>query len=145
MFRMGNATLDPRVNPKVKPSAGRASPPLLIGKLAAATGVGRDGLRFYESLGLIASRRGPNGYRQYAAETVDFVRYIKTAQRLGFTLAEIRQHAHALRDQADPDAAVAALLAQRIEMVDERIRQLGALNDELRHRLGTACPMAAAD
>lgn len=142
---MGSATLNPRVKPKVKSAAGRASTPLLIGKLAAATGGGRDGLRFYESLGLIASRRGPNGYRQYAAETVHFVRYIKTAQRLGFTLAEIRQHAHALRDQADPDAAVAALLAQRIEMVDERIRQLSALNEELRRRLGMACPMAAMD
>lgn len=142
---MGNPTLNPRVNPKVKPAAGPASPPLLIGKLAAATGVGRDGLRFYESLGLIAAHRGPNGYRQYAAETVDFVRYIKTAQRLGFTLAEIRQHAHALRDQPDQQAAVAAVFAQRVAMVDERIRQLSALSDELRRRIGTTCPMADMD
>lgn len=140
---MESSTLNPRVNPKVKSESGTPAP-LLIGKLAAATGVSRDGLRFYESLGLIGSRRGPNGYRLYAAETVDFVRYIKTAQHLGFTLAEIRLHADDLRDQTNPDAAVAALLAQRIKTIDERIRQLGALNDELRLRLGTACPLQAA-
>ena len=60
-----------------------------IGELAQASAVSRDTLRFYEQRGLIAAQRSANGYRDYPADMVQLVQYIKTAQRLGFTLGEI--------------------------------------------------------
>ena len=60
-----------------------------IGELAQASAVSRDTLRFYEQRGLIAAQRSANGYRDYPAQMVQLVLYIKTAQRLGFTLGEI--------------------------------------------------------
>ena len=60
-----------------------------IGEVAAATGLSRDTLRFYEKRGLLRARRSANGYRDYPAEALDWLRYIRIAQQLGFSLAEI--------------------------------------------------------
>ena len=60
-----------------------------IGELASATGLSRDTLRFYEKRGLLLSRRRDNGYRDYPPEAVQWLCYLRSAQQLGFTLAEI--------------------------------------------------------
>lgn len=60
-----------------------------IGELAAATGLSRDALRFYEGRGLLTARRRGNGYRDYPPEAVEWLCYLRTAQSLGFTLADI--------------------------------------------------------
>ena len=60
-----------------------------IGQLATATGLSRDALRFYEKRGLLASTRRGNGYREYPPQAVEWLRYVRTAQALGFSLAEI--------------------------------------------------------
>ena len=59
-----------------------------IGELATATGLSRDTLRFYEKRGLLRAQRGSNGYRDYPAESVQWLGYLRLAQSLGFTLAE---------------------------------------------------------
>ena len=60
-----------------------------IGTLSALTGLSRDSLRFYEKRGLLQARRAANGYRDYPEEAVQWLGYVRTAQQLGFTLAEI--------------------------------------------------------
>ncbi|BBN52611.1 hypothetical protein TRE132_07360 [Pseudomonas chlororaphis subsp. aurantiaca] len=60
-----------------------------IGERAQACAVSRDTLRFYEQRGLIAAQRTANGYRDYPSDMVQLVLYIKTAQRLGFSLGAI--------------------------------------------------------
>lgn len=116
-----------------------------IGQLAALAGVSRDTLRFYEERGLIRSERHVNGYRDYSAETARLVGYIRTAQRLGFTLAEIGEHLPALWSARQPDDAVAALLRDKIALIDGRIAELSALRDELAARLGTVCPLQTGE
>ncbi|WP_433381340.1 MerR family transcriptional regulator [Streptosporangium sp. CA-115845] len=49
----------------------------------------RDTIRFYEKVGLVAGRRLANGYRDFPPETVAWLHYVRTAQTLGFSLAEI--------------------------------------------------------
>ncbi|RFT08020.1 MerR family transcriptional regulator, partial [Providencia rettgeri] len=93
---------------------------LSIGDLAAATGVSRDGLRFYEARGLIRARRRSNGYRAYPPEIVELVQYVRTAQQLGFTLAEIKEGMSHVWQQPDTDAAVTALLRDKLAMIDAR-------------------------
>lgn len=115
-----------------------------IGSLAAATGVSRDALRFYEERKLIRSTRSENGYRVYAPEIVQLVGYIRTAQRLGFSLAEIGESLPALWSADKPDQAVAQLLADKVKVIDQRIEELLGLKQDLLQRIALTCPLTAA-
>jgi len=62
-----------------------------IGKLAGLTNVSNDTLRYYEHEGLITpTAKSAAGYRLYDQDSARRIRFIKHAQRCGFTLAEIR-------------------------------------------------------
>src|SRR2546429_940085 len=61
-----------------------------IGQVARQAGVGVETIRFYEREGLLEEpARGVSGYRQYTEQVVKRIRFIKRAQRLGFSLKEI--------------------------------------------------------
>lgn len=117
-----------------------------IGEVAEATGLSRDTLRFYEKRGLLRARRSANGYRDYPPEAVDWLRYIRLAQTLGFTLAEIEADLPLL---AESDAAATApqlraALERKLADIDQRIDGLQMLRGELTRRLGEdmqACPL----
>jgi DNA-binding transcriptional MerR regulator len=112
-----------------------------IGDLASQTGLSRDALRFYEQRGLIRSARSAAGYRLYAPETVQLVAYIRTAQRLGFSLAEIGDKLPALWGSEAPSAEIAALLAEKVAMIDSKIGELAALKNALLDRVAQTCPL----
>lgn len=112
-----------------------------IGELAQASQVSRDTLRFYEQRGLIAAQRSANGYRDYPPDMVQLVLYIKTAQRLGFSLGEIGNSVAALWQAPDPDSAVTQLLQDKLNLIETRITELGLLRQELQQRLGQRCPL----
>ncbi|NEX62177.1 MerR family transcriptional regulator [Noviherbaspirillum galbum] len=113
-----------------------------IGTVARAAGVSCDTLRFYEKQGLIRSTRADNGYRHYAPETTQLVAYIRTAQKLGFTLAEIGANMPAVWNAPDPDAAVARLLEEKLGVIDKRIAELQDLRKELLERVRQQCPLS---
>lgn len=112
-----------------------------IGQLSAATGVSRDTLRFYEDQGLIRARRLDNGYRDYPADAQALVNYIKTAQKLGFTLAEVGNKLPAVWSASEPGHAIVQLLAEKVQEIDERIDGLRALREQLAVRIALACPL----
>lgn len=114
-----------------------------IGHLAEVTGVSCDTLRFYEKRGLIRAQRGSNGYRSYAPETVQLVTYIRTAQKLGFSLAEVGESMPALWNAENPEQAVAEVLAEKLKAIDQRIEELQQLRSELAERIMLACPLTA--
>lgn len=119
-----------------------------IGAMAQATGISRDTLRFYEKRGLLRARRGSNGYRDYPPEAVDWLRYLRTAQELGFTLAEIEADMPLLAAPDTPGTAelLRVALARKLADIDARIAGLSQLRAELARRLGTpmeACPLRA--
>jgi MerR family transcriptional regulator, copper efflux regulator len=65
---------------------------MTIGRVANATGVSIDTIRFYERQGLLARpRRTFSGYRNYSGEVFDRLRFIGDAKRLGFSLKEIKE------------------------------------------------------
>ena len=60
------------------------------GEAARRAGVNAATLRYYERRGLLpAPARTPSGHRHYDEDAVRFLRAIKEAQAIGFTLAEI--------------------------------------------------------
>src|SRR5512146_1900936 len=63
-----------------------------IGTLAKRAGVGIDTIRYYERAGLLSPKaRLASGYRQYGELELARLRFIRRAQALGFTLAEVRE------------------------------------------------------
>jgi DNA-binding transcriptional MerR regulator len=104
-----------------------------IGVLAEHVGVTTKAVRFYESIGLLpAPARTGSGYRDYSEADAARLTFIKTAQRLGLSLDEIREII-ALRDRGEqPCGHVARLLREHVAALDRRIDEMGALRDELR-------------
>jgi DNA-binding transcriptional MerR regulator len=112
-----------------------------IGELAARVGLTRDALRFYEQVGILTSERRANGYREYPPEAVPWLEYVRTAQTLGFSLAEIADHGEELSEVPDQAEALSALFADKVRVIDTRMAELSALRAELTARAGTECPL----
>ena len=61
-----------------------------IGEIAKRSGIAPSKIRFYEARGLLPlPQRRDNGYRDYSSASVDTLRFIEDAQKLGFSLREI--------------------------------------------------------
>jgi DNA-binding transcriptional MerR regulator len=118
-----------------------------IGDIAQATGISRDTLRFYEKRGLLAARRSGNGYRDYPPEAVQWLCHIRTAQSLGFTLAEIEADLPLLAAPAASSDAIRAALRVKLAEIDRRIDGLAALRAGLAARLDDTgdCPLRTAE
>lgn len=105
---------------------------MLIGELAEAVSVSSQTIRFYEGTGLLPEPpRAANGYRTYDASTIARVRFIRTAQAAGLTLAEIGTIID-LRDQGQvPCSHVVALLDHKLDAVRARRSELAVVESEL--------------
>lgn len=114
-----------------------------IGELAAQAGVSTDALRFYEKIGLIRSIRSSNGYRDYPEQMIELVRYIATAKKLGFTLAEIGHQVPQILGQENAAQALAELFMTKAAMIERRIEELTVLKQELLRRTQSSCPLLA--
>ncbi len=104
---------------------------LKIGEVAKQTGLAVGALRYYESLGLIQSERGDNGYRYYQPFAVQQVQFIKKAQSLGFSLEEIGDILTVHHQGDAPCEFVQSLLQDKIEQLDAQIQQMIAFKTEL--------------
>jgi MerR family mercuric resistance operon transcriptional regulator len=96
---------------------------LTIGKVASAAGVNVETVRYYQRTGLLPQpTRPPGGVRRYSTEMVARLRFIKRAQELGFTLAEIRR----LLSLGDPQSCgkARALAAEKLSLVRARMADL---------------------
>lgn len=109
---------------------------MLIGNVAESAGVPAQTIRFYEREGLLPPpSRAANGYRVYDETTLNRLRFIRSAQSAGLTLAEVRSIVD-LRDDGDaPCGHVTELLRAKLEGVLTRKRELDRLAAELEHLL----------
>ena len=100
-------------------------PAFAIGELAARTGLTRDALRYYERLGMIAPvRRTSGGFRVYAPEIIERLRFIKQAQLHGMTLAEIKDLLRLDARRGNQCRQVQLLLQRKLTELDSRVTQL---------------------
>ncbi len=118
-----------------------------IGDLALRTGVTVEALRYYEHRGLLRpSGRRASGYREYSDETERLVRFIKRAQGLGFTLAEVEELVR-LRERAwsgDAPWQLREAAVSKVADIDRRIHELRALkraSTEMIDACDAGCPM----
>ena len=101
---------------------------LTIGKLARASHVNIDTIRYSERQGLVLPEvRTAAHFRLYGLESLRRVLFIRKAQGLGFSLMEIAQLMHFGVDPGVTKADVLGLTTQEIEMHQAKIRELEAL------------------
>ena len=103
-----------------------------IGALAKAAGVGVETVRYYQRRGLLPEPPRPQGeVRRYGDQDLRRLKFIRSAQAAGFTLAEIGE---LLELSASDDRARARALAQaRVAALDEKIRELQEMRGTLQH------------
>jgi DNA-binding transcriptional MerR regulator len=98
---------------------------MLIGELARRSGTTAKTLRFYEGEGLLPPpARTTSGYRDYPAETLGRISFIREAQAGGFTLVQIRQVLDIRDSGTAPCEHVGTLIAHRLREVEQRIAEL---------------------
>lgn len=110
---------------------------LTIGAFAKAAGVNVETIRFYQRKGLLAQPQRPHGgIRRYGQADVARLQFMKTAQRLGFSLNEI---AELLRLDDGAHCAEASHLAERkLADVREKLADLARIESVL-SQLVCAC------
>jgi DNA-binding transcriptional MerR regulator len=124
---------------------------LSIGEVARRLKLRTSAIRYYERRGLVrAERRLSNGYRFYQREEIELLRFLKHSQKLGVRLREAKELLDIARGGKKPCERVRALARSHLREVNERIRQLEALRDQLRAVLrrtvraksvGEICPL----
>ena len=103
-----------------------------IGEVADRGGVNLQTIRYYEREGLLPQPpRLPSGYRIYSEPTVRRLRFIKRAQELGFTLAEIRELLSLRIDHDRDRSEVRAIAEAKVADIEEKIRTLSAMKEAL--------------
>lgn len=108
--------------------------------MATRSGVATSALRFYEEQGLITSERNSSGHRVFHADVLRRVAFVRTAQRVGLSLDEIRQALTELPGGRTPTAADwARLAASWRPRLDEQIAVLTRLRDRLDGCIGCGC------
>ena len=111
-----------------------------VGEVARRSGVNVETLRYYERRGLLPPPdREPSGHRRYDEDTVRFLRAIKEAQAVGFTLTEIGEYLRAARRSEKPSETLRIRMASKIDEIDTRIAGLRRMRDELARVVGCAC------
>ncbi len=98
---------------------------LKIGQVAERGGVNLQTIRYYEREGLLPEPpRLQSGYRMFPENTVRRVHFIKRAQDLGFTLAEIKELLALRIDEKQHRGEVRTLAEAKIADIDEKIGTL---------------------
>lgn len=116
------------------------SPTLSVGDMARRSGVAVSTLHFYEAKGLIESTRSAGNQRRYPRDALRRVAFIRVAQRVGISLAEIAAVLAKLPANKTPDREDWAQLSLSWRAdLDQRIAQLKKLRDALDDCIGCGC------
>lgn len=107
-------------------------------EVAAQARVNAQTLRYYERRGLLAvPERTGSGYRTYGPDAVRVVRFVKRAQQLGFTLADIEELLQLAQGGPEGCEDAEAMARSRIAEMQHRIDELTAMRDALAQLVDT--------
>jgi DNA-binding transcriptional MerR regulator len=105
---------------------------MYIRDVARSVGLTAQAIRFYERLGLIEKpQRTSAGYRVYSDATLEQVQFIKDAQRLGFSLEEIREVIRLKYSGQSPCDCVRKMLNGKLRELKDRIKQIDQMQREI--------------
>lgn len=103
-----------------------------IGKLAAATGVDVETIRYYEREGLLASAtRQANGYRAYGQAHLEQLSFVRHCRALDMPLADIRRLLGFLESSGSDCGDIDQLIEAQLDRVRVRLQSMRALELQL--------------
>ena len=113
---------------------------ILIGCVAARTGVAVSALRFYEEAGLITADRNQGGQRVFEAADIRRISFIIIAQKLGFSLKQIKAQLDLLPNGRTPTLKDWEKISRSFQTdIQERIAALNKLQEKLTGCMGCGC------
>lgn len=113
---------------------------LTIGDAAVQSGLPAKTIRYYDEIQLVSpSSRTQAGYRQYEDAELRKLAFVKRARSFGFSVEDCRQLLGLFADQTRSSREVKEFANRRLEEIDEKIRDLQCLHDEL-SQLTSVCP-----
>lgn len=105
---------------------------LMIGEVAALTGLPSKTIRYYEESGIIESaRRNDNRYRTYSQVDVQTLRFVAHARSLGFSLKDVGELLSLYRDRNRASKDVRRLALAHLVELDRRIANLQAMRNTI--------------
>jgi len=113
---------------------------ITIGDAAIQSGLPVKTVRYYDEIKLVSpSSRTAAGYRQYNADELHRLTFVKRARSFGFSVNDCRQLLNLFEDQSRSSREVKAFANRRLEEIEEKIRDMQALHTELK-ALALRCP-----
>ncbi|KFN52224.1 hypothetical protein N790_00200 [Arenimonas malthae CC-JY-1] len=107
-----------------------------IGKVSKLTGLSARMIRHYEAQGILHSpRRRESGHRDYGAEEIRTLRFIRNARDLGFRIADIGRLIELSRLGPCGSTAIEALVAERLRELRRQEDEIQANRRRLEHLL----------
>jgi MerR family mercuric resistance operon transcriptional regulator len=104
---------------------------LTIGKLARASGVNVETIRFYERKGILKQPEKQGTFRDYPEEYILRVRFIKRSQELGFTLKESKELLDLRIKNQSKCSDVLLKTEEKITEIDQKIKDLKRMKKSL--------------
>ncbi|MGE4234688.1 MAG: heavy metal-responsive transcriptional regulator [Bacteriovoracia bacterium] len=103
-----------------------------IGALSKESGVGIETIRYYERIGLLTPlERKASGYRVFNSDSFKTLRFLKHAQELGFSLAEIKDLLRLRANKGSRCEDVQARASKHLQDVEEKIKKLESIQTVL--------------
>ena len=107
-----------------------------VKEISSTSGVSVDTVRYYVRRGLLTPPQNPhNGYHEFTAADAHTLSFIRRAQALGFTLAEIAAILAMSRRRHSPCPMVRDIISLRIDEVGARLRGMRRLHRRMKHAL----------
>lgn len=102
-----------------------------VGQAAGQSGLPAKTIRFYEEIGLIAPDRAANGYRDYSADDVHRLSFLRRARGLGFSIEDCRQLMALYRDRSRSSHDVKEIARTHVTAIDAKIAELQSMRATL--------------
>lgn len=132
---------------KVIVSIVMSSSGLTIGKIANLANVSVETIRYYQQIGLLHEPEKPvQGFRKYSDDNIRELKFIKKAQRLGFTLNEISE---LLEIGAGKCSDIKTKAQIKRDQISQQVKELQAMENTLNNLIEscshsseiTSCPI----
>ncbi|MEQ9586658.1 MAG: heavy metal-responsive transcriptional regulator [Parvibaculaceae bacterium] len=103
-----------------------------IGEISKLVSLSMDTLRYYEKIKLLPPvTRNSSGMREYDDKDISRLRFIKRAQKMNFSLAEIGQLLTMRENPLKARTEVRTLTHQKLSDIEDQIKELTTLRNEL--------------
>lgn len=104
-----------------------------IGQVSEQSGLPAKTIRYYEDVGLIAPKRGANGYRSFSDNDLHRLSFLGRARSLGFSIQECRDLLALYHDDGRASSDVRQIAKGHLQRVDQKIEELQHMRDTLAH------------